>query len=690
MTTQTWDKSLEQLHSEVSDLEKSLNELKTATLSDVERKKKESEVKNKAEKLQWQIDVLSWQEWIDAKIVAERERAELLLKSCADTLSLQSSIWNTPTEKTKTDSKEKPVPTTSSETKPAATGTDKQKSNPEDENKWFFWKAKDWVWEQWNDVWDKDKWEKEWGKNLLRTAWFVATWVWAVSLAVKWIKKLFWKDKKKEKSWDSSESKDKKDGKKPRWKRFLLWSAIAGWTVIWWVALYKNWNMIKSKVKEKLWISLNFDEALVKVEDEVKNWKVDTKGVWTFRAHFEWMSYDASTNEISSFWQETKINKKNKTIEWMDNVQFASREELFHAVNIVNFAKRELAWRWATDSPFIKNDKTWDIDFNISWGWENGFISANWSDFRTKLLWVWWTWAGWLIGWYVAWIKWWLAWSVWGWLAWYAAWSLIDNTSALWRTCNTIAKGANLDRFVTYLNGLKIWEPKPQEKEQDDKSPIHAYLNQIIDEIEWARWPKEKRELSAEYDEKNPSEVVIKSYNDQKVKLKLEWNVAKVGEQIDFKKITKISLLRYAEDEDEKCDLDIDFPHNEEWLKEAIRVANFTNMIREKFKRSGKRQYPFWYWLYSTPGWLDMCNDTVLGTVNRWHTLLSHKVLKEKYPTILKDLQWSWASSFGTYFWTDSNQDKQHERAATDSPEWSQYIKYLNQMWQWEYRWNKG
>jgi hypothetical protein len=52
--------------------------------------------------------------------------------------------------------------------------------------KWFFWKAWDWIWEQWSDVWSGDKRKQQPWKNLLRTAWFVATWVWAVALAYKW------------------------------------------------------------------------------------------------------------------------------------------------------------------------------------------------------------------------------------------------------------------------------------------------------------------------------------------------------------------------------------------------------------------------------------------------------------------------------------------------------------------------
>ena len=699
MPTQSWDKrpeqqsqskvdslkqtqseadTLKEFHSELSKLERLTKELNTNnTLSDADREKKEKEAQDSAEKLQWQVDKLRVSAWLDAKIVAERERAENLLKSRADTLSLQSSIWDKSSEWAETDKEEVTTQPTSTEVQSAVAEIADIQPDKIDEKKWFLWKTWEWF-------------GRHWSKIAAGIAWL---WIWSLIFRKK-------KDKKKEeKESDKGDSKkDTKDEKK-WWKKVFLWTWIGAWTVFGWVELFKNWNTVSSWVKEKLWLSLNFNEALVKVENEVKGWKVDTKDFWTFRAHFEWMSYVESTGELCSFWEKTKINKDGKSIAWMDNVHFASREELFHAVNIVNFAKRELKWRWG---PFTVTDKWWDIDFKIAGGWNEGFISANWSDFRSKTLWTAWAWAWWLLGWYFLWVKWWVVWAVWGWMAWYAAWSIIDNSSAMWRACGTIAKWANLDRFVNYLNDLNIWEPKPQEKEPDNQSPIHKYLNQVIDEIEWTRWPQESRDLCAEYDENNPSEVVIKSYH-QEVKLKLEWNTAKIWEEIDFNKITKISLLRYAEDKDEKCDLDIDFPHNEEWLKETIRVANFTNMIREKFKKAWHVQYPFWYWRFSTPMGFDIANERKfdiggLNSVNlsgvHCTILLENSTLKEKYPTLHKDLKRSsgifWLPTLGSQFSTGSNQDKQHESVKEDSSKWSQYIKYLNQMSGWMYRWNKA
>ena len=130
-----WEKAVEQLHSEVSELENLYNELKTKTLSDQEREIKEKELKNKAEKLKWKIDGLAWQE-IDQKLVKEKNRIETILEDYNDTAKLKNSIvdWNK-ADKIDTSSK-----TESTETTQASTQSEIQNPNTPEE-KWFVWKS---------------------------------------------------------------------------------------------------------------------------------------------------------------------------------------------------------------------------------------------------------------------------------------------------------------------------------------------------------------------------------------------------------------------------------------------------------------------------------------------------------------------------------------------------------------------
>ena len=203
-----WDKTAEQLHSEASDLENLLNELRTNTLSNQEREKKENELKDKAEKLQWQINGLAGQE-IDTKLSAEKERAETILNNCNETLKLKSSIvdWN------KTDKKETHSKSVSTEKVQASTQSEIQTTSTPEE-KWFIWKAWEWIWEKWSAI----PWR---GKGVFGAVTAAIAWSWIY-------KKLFWKKDKKE-WWDWN--KDKKDNNKekeeqkkqetPRWKKFL-------------------------------------------------------------------------------------------------------------------------------------------------------------------------------------------------------------------------------------------------------------------------------------------------------------------------------------------------------------------------------------------------------------------------------------------------------------------------------------
>ena len=249
-------KNVDQLHSEVSDFEKSLNELKASTLSRSERITKENEVKDKAEKIKWQIDKLSWEEKVDARILAETERAQLLLKSCADTLNLKSFIDTKPavvslTDCSPTHTKENPMT--------MINGTNNEK-------KWFFWKIWEWLWNMWHDVTTWDKWQAQPWKNLL-----YATGIWLSWYGLyKWVKKLrnwaFWNKKQEWKEWDKSETEvkqenkdeEKKDEKKKDeerkdeeesfWSRWY-WKALK-WA---WITTGAWWGIYKLGERLHLW-----------------------------------------------------------------------------------------------------------------------------------------------------------------------------------------------------------------------------------------------------------------------------------------------------------------------------------------------------------------------------------------------------------------------------------------------------
>ena len=169
---------IEQLKKEANEVEKWLEELKNnVSISESEKKTKAEELKTKAESTKHKIEseIASLSEKTDDESKRKKEEAEALLNTFNETVKLYASVL------------------ASSETKPQ---NEDSKEKAGDEEKWFFKKTWEWIWEQRTDVWDEEKWEQERGKNWLRIGWFALTWVWALALAYTWIKKLFWKRKK--------------------------------------------------------------------------------------------------------------------------------------------------------------------------------------------------------------------------------------------------------------------------------------------------------------------------------------------------------------------------------------------------------------------------------------------------------------------------------------------------------------
>lgn len=690
--------NIDQLRTEVDDIKNSLNELKNnVSLSEDEKKEQVDALKSQAEATKKKIEdeISSLEGKTDDESKKQKEEAETLLNSFNEIMSLYASILN---------SQESEEP----------------EEEQQEEKKGFFKRTKEWVWEQWDDIWDKEKWKEEKWKNLLRTAWFAVTWIWTVALAVKWVKKLwnwaFW-DKDEEGSEEDTEkkSKDKKEKKKKKkerreerrkkrkerkenrpWRqKFLIWSAVAWWTVVWWVQIYKHRNRISSWFKEKLWLALSFDEARQKVENEVRNWKVDADHFGAFNTNFEWwITYDDNTQEICSYDQKTKIDKKNKKLEWLD-IEFSSYEELIHAANIVNFAKRKLRWRWATSTPFIKTDWWWDIAFNCSVNWKKEFMSANGSNEWAWILWTLWTAGGWILGSYCGWVKWAAIWSVSWWAAWYALWSYIDNTSTAGRCCGTISRWKNLDGFINYLNRQtdenwkSLWESAWEQRIDPNDTPINWVIDNwetdrskrdwVLADIEKSYWEDQtwRRNLEILWDETNPNNYVIKSYGHE-CKMTIGWLPSKRWEQVDYSKITKIHIEKYN-DNDWWDWLDVDFPHTEDWLKEAIRVANLTNMIVEDRSWKWWEEYPFDYGKYKTPFSFEIDVSWMWTNYMWWTTILNHDTLKEKYPTLHKDLT-EFPSSKSAFSSVNKFQKQMHKQAIDDESTWSQYIKFLHQM----------
>ena len=349
-----------QLEQWVSNIRDELNKLQeNVTLSESEKRSEADKIGDKIDaqkaEIQKRIDELGSK--TDNDSILEKEKTQELLNTLDSLANLKLSIINSPS-------------TTITLTNPV---------NVEWE-KWFFWKAWDWIWTQWWDVWDKEKWQTEWWVNLLRTVWFVATWVWAVALIAKWVKKLFWKDKKKEDDeeddedeeeqeewWKKSKKKKKSFWKRPFWK-FIKGTAITWW-IVWWVYAiwkffgwwWKEWATWRDRDKDKFWSYeneiVNNPDNKEKFENYEALWdKVDTVYESIFDRELKsWYEDEQTMNRIAE-----EQSKREKHYKWivpycLDN-QFKSVEWI-----LWQNSSFLTALHWWVDAMiwFIKNAWTW-------------------------------------------------------------------------------------------------------------------------------------------------------------------------------------------------------------------------------------------------------------------------------------------------------------------------------------------
>ena len=292
---------LDQLKKEVDDFKKSLNELKSnISISEIERKTKLETLKTQAEvtkqKLQAEIATLS--DKADAYSKKEKEKAKALLNSINESLTLYTSILNWSKKAKQT------TPT-----------------QPTTEEKNIFEKAKDWIWDQWDAIWDKSKWERsaEWWKNLLRTAWFVATWAWAIALVYKWVKKLWnwaFSDDEDEEQWEESQekaeneqqdtesesreetqTKSKKKKKEESFWDTWYWEALKWlWigSVAWWGAYAISRNLWWNKDKKNEW---------QKTETIQQWWDTISDAMFQQLLKMEWDQDFVAKTHSKKFWE---------------------------------------------------------------------------------------------------------------------------------------------------------------------------------------------------------------------------------------------------------------------------------------------------------------------------------------------------------------------------------------------------
>lgn len=212
-----------------------------------------------------------------------------------------------------------------------------KKETPDTEEKWRLRRQRDWVT-------SKEEWKEHTLTNISR----VAMWVWAVSLAWKWVKRLFgiWKYKKEEDKKENPEWE-----KKSRWKKALLrWGWIFGW-----LAVRNN----RDKIKGRFWRG---KEETPENPENPNN--TDLPNSYNRLPEAEKQEYNSASDEVDTFTkgnidlstvvefpEDDKVNKWNILL-WLDN----------HSKNLQNFYTNDtldyISWE-TTDGPIDNIMNRW-------------------------------------------------------------------------------------------------------------------------------------------------------------------------------------------------------------------------------------------------------------------------------------------------------------------------------------------
>jgi len=498
--------NIDQLRTEVDKFKKWLDELKNnVSLSDTEKKSQAETLKAQAEtikqKIQDEIDSLG--DRTDEESKKKKEEAETLLNSLNEITSLYASIINAGTTES--------VPSASVD-------------NPETsaEEKWFFWKAWDWIWEQWDGVRSGDKRKEEPWKNLLRTTWFIATWVWAVALAYKWVKKLWnraFGDDEEEEEGTEEKSKKKIKSKStddtPFWDTWY-WKALKR-TWIWTAAYYiSHWIYTKNRWLNDLFDwekgkKIGFEAALEYCKWDIAN--QDNKEGMSYGLD---LKYHEDTWEIEAYGERVKIDKEKRRIPWiwLGEVEFKKYEHMINAAILIAYLKKQYSWQCKNNNPFhLTWSWQWDINVNASNGDEE---ATGWTGNWWRIVWVT---AGWIAGivtWIFTWAAVWTAvWVTW-WVVWYAAGSIYDHDNIMNNHMPELDDNFWKQSLQAYLNHMNCRQERNQTQEDITESPIKNEVWECVKRIQEenpdmpALWGR--RAFDAIPDAEHPNRYTIKAY----------------------------------------------------------------------------------------------------------------------------------------------------------------------------------
>ena len=393
------------------------------------------------------------------------------------------------------------------------------------EEKWFRWKTKDFVGEQWDDVTSWEKWKEEPWKNLLRAAGF-----WLTGYALyKWAKKLwnwaFWDKKEEEEDDDSDDSETTSKKKKKKKSKKSFWDSTTGkvlkttGAILWvgtWVYYVAHGIYTKNRWLNDLWDwergkKLEFDAAM-----DYAKWAISNQENKEGMSYGLNLKYHEDTSEIEAYWVRVKIDKDKRKIVWnaMDWVSFKKYENMICTAILIAYLKKNYSWKCKTNAPFTYSWAwKWNVDVNGSNGSDT---AADWTGNGGRIVWISTAWIAWI----AAWIFWWLqTWAVvWlaGWVLWYAAGYTYDTNNILHDHMPEIDSEYWMKSLCSHLNGMACRQERNQTIDDITDSPIKKDVRACIKKIQETNpdlppmwW---RRDFDAIPDPENPDRYTIEAY----------------------------------------------------------------------------------------------------------------------------------------------------------------------------------
>lgn len=376
--------NIEAFDTKIKSIKDELNSLNNSILSWNEKINKIKELQEKTnntkEELEKEMSTLSEE---------EKEKAQAQLDTLNELINFELLLYKTATDNNKP-----------------------EQSWNWDKKEWFFSKTKDWIGSQRSDIRDKDKRKDETGKNLLRSAWFIATWGWAIALVVGWIKRLVERRREKKAAETATQTNPENPEteveqgnkpwfrKRPFWKvlkRLWIWSAVAWWTYVVWKRLNR-----RDRLKERRSNRWNKDNTNPDTEVQQEFWKEE---LW----QLSWFENECKelTNQANS---RRKLASKNGT-DYVDNAKeyrrilnkalYLQTEALEIYDKIFNSNESSIQTKNETDNlknsidsavrkiyqmkdEVFQNVPEWadlwdkdDLGWSYSWNWDSGRWSWN-------------------------------------------------------------------------------------------------------------------------------------------------------------------------------------------------------------------------------------------------------------------------------------------------------------------------